>query len=93
MAQSDSRRSAIKPDRDRFQELAGQGNIVPVYREVLADTDTPVSAYLKLRGESDCSFLFESIEGGERAAEELVPSQPGRRRPPRRRHRGPDEKE
>ena len=68
MAQSDSSRSAIKPDRERFQALAGKGNIVPVYREVLADTDTPVSAYLKLRGESDCSFLFESIEGGERAA-------------------------
>ena len=68
MAQSDSSRSAIKPDRERFQALAGKGNIVPGYREVLADTDTPVSAYLKLRGESDCSFLFESIEGGERAA-------------------------
>ena len=38
---------------------------VPVYREILADLDTPVSAYLKL-GDADHSFLLESVEGGER---------------------------
>lgn len=68
MSQSNSTPSAFKPSPQDFQDLAGRGNMVPVYKEVLADTDTPVSAYLKLRGESDCNFLFESIEGGERAA-------------------------
>ena len=48
--------------------MAGRGNIVPVFKEILADTDTPVSAYMKLRSESDFSFLLESVEGGERAA-------------------------
>ena len=68
MSQGNNTQSAIKPGRAGFRDLANQGNIVPVYKEVLADMDTPVSAYLKLRTESDCSFLFESIEGGERAA-------------------------
>jgi anthranilate synthase component 1 len=40
---------------------------VPVYREVMADVETPVSAYLKILGEGP-SFLLESIEGGERLA-------------------------
>ena len=40
---------------------------IPVFREVMADLETPVSAYLKLRGEGP-SFLLESIEGGERLA-------------------------
>jgi len=68
MSQNKDTRSTIKPGRDDFHDLASQGTIIPVYKEVLADTDTPVSAYLKLRGESDYSFLFESIEGGERAS-------------------------
>ena len=50
---------------DDFCGLAGQGNLVPIYREILADFDTPVSAYKKIeRGEY--GFLFESIEGGEK---------------------------
>ncbi|MSQ41973.1 MAG: anthranilate synthase component I [Dehalococcoidia bacterium] len=45
--------------------MAGRGNVVPVYREVRADLETPVSAFLKVaRGEY--SFLLESVEGGER---------------------------
>jgi anthranilate synthase component 1 len=58
----------MKPSLEEFAKLASQGNTVPVYAEILADTETPVSAYLKLRGESPHSFLFESIEGGERQA-------------------------
>ena len=57
-----------KPSLEEFTELASQGNTVPVYAEILADTETPVSAYLKLRGESPHSFLLESVEGGERQA-------------------------
>ena len=53
------------PDRQTFHALARQGNLIPVYREILADVDTPVSAFLKLR---DCPYawLLESVEGGER---------------------------
>jgi anthranilate synthase component I len=47
-----------------FAALAADYNLIPVYREIVADVDTPVSAFLKLdRGES--SFLLESVEGGE----------------------------
>ena len=58
----------IRPTLEEFAELASQGTMVPVYREILADTETPVSAYLKLRGQSPYSFLFESVEGGEHQA-------------------------
>jgi anthranilate synthase component 1 len=45
-------------------KLANQGNLVPVTRRVLADLETPLSAYRKIRGQGE-SFLFESVEGGE----------------------------
>src|SRR6202521_5587851 len=55
------------PTLEQVKAMAGQGNVVPVYREVLADLETPVSAYLKVaRGRH--SFLLESVEGGERLA-------------------------
>jgi len=44
--------------------LATQGNLIPVTYRLLADFETPLSAYQKLRGQGD-SFLFESVEGGE----------------------------
>jgi len=56
------------PTIERFRELASQGsNLIPVYREVVADLETPVSAYLKIAREP-YSFLLESVEGGERLA-------------------------
>ena len=57
------------PDREAFKKLAaaGEGNLVPVYREVAADLETPVSAYLKI-ARGPYSFLLESVEGGERMA-------------------------
>jgi anthranilate synthase component 1 len=56
-----------RPTLDEVRGMAGRGNIVPVYREVAADLETPVSAYLKVaRGQH--SFLLESVEGGERLA-------------------------
>ncbi|MGB8873551.1 MAG: anthranilate synthase component I [Desulfobaccales bacterium] len=48
-----------------FSDLARQGNLIPVYREILGDLETPVSAYKKLRGHG-CSYLLESVEGGEK---------------------------
>ena len=56
------------PAADEFRRMASRGNVIPVYKEILADTETPVSAYMKLRRESGHSFLLESVEGGERAA-------------------------
>jgi anthranilate synthase component I len=47
--------------------LAGQGNLVPVFAELPADLDTPLSAYLRLRA-GPYSFLLESVEGGEKWA-------------------------
>jgi anthranilate synthase component I len=52
------------PKLDEFLKLAAQGNLVPVTRRLLADFETPLSAYLKIRGQGE-SFLFESVEGGE----------------------------
>ncbi len=50
---------------DEFRSLATKGNFVPVYKEILADLLTPVSAFLKVAEHSDYSFLLESVEGGE----------------------------
>jgi anthranilate synthase component 1 len=55
------------PDYKKFKELAGEGNLIPVYREILADSDTPVSAFLKI-DDGRYSFLLESVEGGEKWA-------------------------
>jgi anthranilate synthase component 1 len=52
------------PTLDEFQKLAAQGNLIPVTRRILADFETPLSAYRKIRGQGE-SFLFESVEGGE----------------------------
>ena len=52
------------PTRTDFVALAAQANLIPVTRQVLADFETPLSAYLKIRGQGE-SFLFESVEGGE----------------------------
>ena len=53
------------PTFEKFKELAKEGNLIPVYREILADTETPVSALMKLRSEPHL-FLLESVEGGEK---------------------------
>jgi anthranilate synthase component 1 len=55
------------PTLETFKEMARQGTIIPVYSEILADMDTPVSAYKKM-GANAYSFLLESIEGGEKWA-------------------------
>ncbi len=55
----------IKPAFSEFKQMTRQGNLIPVYQEFLADTETPVSAYLKLR-DSACSYLLESADGGKR---------------------------
>ncbi|TAN42389.1 MAG: anthranilate synthase component I [Nitrospirae bacterium] len=65
------------PDYDTFKTLAGKGNLIPVYKEILADADTPVTAYLKVGGSP--SFLLESVEGGETWARySFIGSRPSR---------------
>jgi len=59
--------ATYRPAIEEFRELAKAGNLVPVYREVEADLETPVSAYLKV-ARGPYSFLLESVEGGERLA-------------------------
>ncbi len=56
----------LYPDLKKFQSLCKKGNLIPVYREILADMDTPVSAFLKIGGAQ--SFLLESVVGGEKWA-------------------------
>jgi anthranilate synthase component I len=53
------------PSFDEFKAKASQGNLIPVYREIMADLETPVAAFLKL-DRDDFSFLLESVEGGEK---------------------------
>ncbi|MGA7160482.1 MAG: anthranilate synthase component I [Bacteroidota bacterium] len=51
---------------EEFKTLSRGGNIIPIYEELMADTETPVSVYLKVKDESPYSFLLESVEGGEK---------------------------
>jgi anthranilate synthase component 1 len=52
---------------EEFRGLRDCGNLVPIYREIVADLDTPISAFLKVN-RGGYSFLLESVEGGERLA-------------------------
>ena len=62
-------------EQSRFDQLAAQGhNRIPLTREILADMDTPLSAYRKV-AEGAWSYLFESVQGG-------APPPPARPPPP-----------
>src|ERR671937_612124 len=54
-----------RPSLEEFVELARGASLVPVYRQLIGDTLTPVSAFCKIQ-EGDWAFLFESVIGGER---------------------------
>jgi len=55
------------PSLEEVRKMASDGNLVPVWREIVADLETPVSAYLKV-SRGGYSFLLESVEGGQRQA-------------------------
>ncbi len=55
-----------RPSFDEFQELAKSHTLVPVYRQLVGDTLTPVSAFKAIAADKDWAFLFESVVGGER---------------------------
>jgi anthranilate synthase component 1 len=57
--------ATLAPARAEFLRQARQVNLVPIYREILADCETPVSAFLKIARGSH-AFLLESVEGGEK---------------------------
>jgi anthranilate synthase component 1 len=57
----------LSPTREEFHALATQGNLIPIFAELAADLDTPLSAFLRLRP-GPYSFLLESVEGGEKWA-------------------------
>ena len=59
-------RALYQPSQEEFARLAEIHAVVPVWREVLADLQTPVSVYDRLRGAGGRSFLLESVEHGER---------------------------
>ena len=69
----------FQPSLEEFKQKAQSGNLIPVYKEILADLDTPVSAYMKISG-GEYSFLLESVEGGEKWARSIDCGQ----------HQGPD---
>jgi anthranilate synthase component 1 len=58
---------SYRPEKDEFLALAERHNVVPVWREVLADFQTPVAAFMRLSPQPN-AFLLESVEGGERWA-------------------------
>lgn len=57
----------IYPPYKEFKSLTQSGNLIPIYAEILADMETPVSAFKKIDN-GQLSFLLESIEGGEKWA-------------------------
>jgi anthranilate synthase component 1 len=54
------------PDLTAFQGLCGRAGLVPVYRKIIADLDTPLTLFAKVAGRQSHAFLFESMEGGEK---------------------------
>ena len=57
----------FSPSLAEFRELAGRGNLIPVFAELIADAETPVSAFHKLDDGRGYAFLFESVEKHDQA--------------------------
>ena len=58
--------SSYVPGKDEFIERGRKSNLIPLFKEIVSDMETPVSAYKKLRSRMvGPSFLLESVEGGE----------------------------
>ena len=56
------------PTQSAFDALSREHTLIPVFRTLTADLETPVSAFLRLAHEAPEAFLFESVEGGEHVA-------------------------
>ena len=59
-----AKKETILPPRKEFLRLASNHSLVPVYRTLIADLETPVSAFLRLAEDEPECFLLESVEGG-----------------------------
>jgi len=66
MADSTKTQSPGHPGRKDFERLAANHTLIPVYRSLAADLETPVSAFLRLAADESECFMLESVEGGER---------------------------
>jgi anthranilate synthase component 1 len=66
MAASTYSQPPTLPARKEFERLAAAHTLVPVYRSLTADLETPVSAFLRLAADESECFMLESVEGGER---------------------------
>jgi anthranilate synthase component 1 len=62
---SNQQRSKALPSAADFLKLSRKHSLVPVYRTITADLETPVSAFLRIASEEPEAFLLESVEGGE----------------------------
>ena len=56
----------IKPEQKDFVKMAEQAGLVPVSREIVADLDTPLTAFIKVARDKKHAFLLESLQGGEK---------------------------
>ena len=56
----------FRPSLQEFEHLAVDAGLVPIYREIIADLDTPLTIFAKVAGGESHAFLFESLEGGEK---------------------------
>ncbi len=56
----------LYPDKKEFLSLCERGNLIPVFMDILADTETPLSSLAKISDKEGPIFLLESVEGGER---------------------------
>ncbi|MBM4152804.1 MAG: anthranilate synthase component I, partial [Kiritimatiellaceae bacterium] len=62
---------SVQPTREQFRKKTEQGNLIPVWKEILADQETPVSAYERVRtflrekNHTSHTWMLESVEGGE----------------------------
>ena len=56
----------FRPSLQEFEQLAADAGLVPIYREIVADLDTPLTIFAKVAGGESHAFLFESLEGGEK---------------------------
>jgi len=54
------------PNREEFRDLAKKYNLIPVYKDIIADLETPVSAFQKIQQAAENAFLLESAEQGEK---------------------------
>ncbi|HEY2125391.1 MAG TPA: anthranilate synthase component I [Chthoniobacterales bacterium] len=57
----------VTPSLDQFRELARQGNLIPVVIDIVADNETPISAFAKIQDDGEYCFLFESAETNEQS--------------------------